>query len=564
MAVFSPFLRRVRAAAGLLLHGPAEPREEPDTPDLTTEEPADDADESPGDLPSGYFVNPIAEGADPFVVRDGNRYLWCQSEGNVAIAIWESDRLTSLGRKHVVWRAPAEGPYSKEVWAPELIKLDGRWYIYFAADDGRNRNHRTYVLEAESDDPLGSYSLHGPLLTGEGADSARPDLWSIDMTVLEHQGQRYAVWSGWPAEREDLQHLYIAAMASPLELAGPRVMIAEPGVFVWERIMETPKSRGLVEGPQVLRQGDRTFLTYSCSSSWLPTYKVGLLELTGDNPLDPASWTRFPEPIFRSTDETYGVGHGGFVRSLDGSEWWHVFHAKVDRANGWRRSIHVQPMTWRPDGTPDLGTPLASKEVLAVPAATTISNHAEARSWDFTKPDALNDFDYYGHHQFVDEATDGLHLGGQPEAPVNAYRTGEKVVVRDGAYDDVELSATFKFLGGLRAAGVVFRVTGAALGFDAQRGYFAGLSLDRGALVLGKTDGKGFVQLAETRFLINESATHTITVRALGDLITVTSGEAVIQHHDGDYHCGSVGLRIVDTHVCFTGLSAKPLDLPAE
>ncbi|MEP6666344.1 MAG: glycoside hydrolase family 43 protein [Nocardioidaceae bacterium] len=559
MAASSAFLRRARTSAGRLLRRPGRPNQAAGTPDPPPPAPSADVSEARGDLPAGFFVNPIAEGADPFVVRDGDRYLWCQSEGNIAIAIWESDRLSSLGRKHVVWRAPAEGPCSKEVWAPELFKLDARWYIYFAADDGRNRNHRTYVLKAQTEDPLGAYALHGPLLTGEGADSTHVDAWAIDLTVLEHGGQRYALWSGWPLEGEGSQHLFIAAMASPLELTGPRVVIAKPGEFVWQRTEETPQTRGLVEAPQVLRQDGRTFVTYSCSASWLPTYKVGMLELTGSDPLDPGSWTSFPHPVFQASEATYGVGHGTFVRSLDGREWWHVFHAKVDRANGWRRAIHVQPMSWRPDGTPDLGAPLSPGEPIELPAATVIARRDAPCSWDLTDADALSSFDFYGHHQFFEESAEGLHLGIEPTMPINAYRSGEKVVVRDGTYADFELTTNVRFVRGRRAAGVMFRTTAPAVGFDAQRGYFAGLALDRGALVLGKTNGREFVPLAELALAFDEDATHTLTVRARGGHIMVSTGDAVIDHHDDDYSSGSVGLRVVDTHACFTSLAVAPI-----
>ena len=42
-----------------------------------------------GSLPPDQFVNPIGEGADPWVIRDPNheRYLWCFSDGNRGIAI---------------------------------------------------------------------------------------------------------------------------------------------------------------------------------------------------------------------------------------------------------------------------------------------------------------------------------------------------------------------------------------------------------------------------------------------------------------------------------------------
>ena len=102
-------------------------------------------DLSNGDLPRNRFVNPIGEGADPSVVRDGDRFIWCQAEGNIGVAIWVSDRLTSLGTKHVVWLAEGDGPSSKEVWAPELHQIDGRWHIYFAASDGEKRRSSTVI-----------------------------------------------------------------------------------------------------------------------------------------------------------------------------------------------------------------------------------------------------------------------------------------------------------------------------------------------------------------------------------------------------------------------------------
>ncbi|MBN2786218.1 MAG: family 43 glycosylhydrolase, partial [Pontiellaceae bacterium] len=75
------------------------------------------------------FVNPVYEGADPFVYKhtDGF-YYFCQSEGDRGIAIWKSDKLTDKGIKRLVWKAPDSGWNSKEVWAPELHFLDGKWY----------------------------------------------------------------------------------------------------------------------------------------------------------------------------------------------------------------------------------------------------------------------------------------------------------------------------------------------------------------------------------------------------------------------------------------------------
>ena len=54
-------------------------------------------------------------------------------------------------------RRPSTGPCSREVWAPEIHFLDGRWYVYVAASDGQNRNHRMWALQSEGADPFGKY-----------------------------------------------------------------------------------------------------------------------------------------------------------------------------------------------------------------------------------------------------------------------------------------------------------------------------------------------------------------------------------------------------------------------
>src|SRR5690606_37758873 len=193
--------------------------------------------------------------------------------------------------------------------------------------------------------------------TGDDPEMQADNRWAIDMTVLEVRGRRYAVWSGWTHADDDVQYLFAAPMKSGIELAAPRTRIAHNADHLWERTEETPESRGLHEAPQVLVHGGRTFLTYSCGASWLPTYKIGLLELVGDDPLDPDAWQKHPEPVFRSTPLTYGVGHASFTTSPDRREHWIVYHAKRDREPGWRRAVFVQPFGFTADGFPVFGEP---------------------------------------------------------------------------------------------------------------------------------------------------------------------------------------------------------------
>ena len=125
-------------------------------------------------LANNTFVNPIYEGADPFVCKHSDGfYYFCQSEGDRGIAIWKSDKLTDKGAKRLVWKAPDSGWNAKEVWAPEMHYIQGRWYIYYAADDGQNRNHRTGVLQSKTGDAQGEYRDMGEVYTGDEIESGK-------------------------------------------------------------------------------------------------------------------------------------------------------------------------------------------------------------------------------------------------------------------------------------------------------------------------------------------------------------------------------------------------------
>ncbi len=509
-----------------------------------------------GPLDPGQFVNPIAEGADPWVVREpgSGGYLWCFSEGNRAIAIHAGDRLTVPGEKHIVWTAPDEGPVSRQVWAPELHFLDGRWHIYFAASDGRNENHLAYVLVSEDDDPLGSYALHGPLETG---DRAGAPVWAIDMTVLEHGGRRYALWSGWDEPGSDRQFLYAAAMASPTELVPPRVRICPNDDYPWEFTANAGRGRGLNEAPQVLRSERRNFVTYSCGASWKPTYKLGHLELTGSDPLDPMAWVKNDSPVFQSSGQTVGVGHSCFVTSPDGTELWHIYHAKRDREDGWRRAVFAQPMDFGRNGFPRFFRPVPGGQPLDRPSgeepfATATLPLVSPLTGEHAAP-----WSRYGHHQFIEFAGDGLHLGRIPEHPVNDYRSGEKVMLDRSVPDDLRIEVTIDFRDGeaSRDAGILFRTTGPAVGYDAQRGYFAALLPRDDLLLFGKMDGSNWTELARSGADIDPAAPQRLAVEVRGSRIEVShQGRVTLKAEDATYPTGRIGLRVVDTHAVFRDL----------
>ncbi|MDR3620166.1 MAG: family 43 glycosylhydrolase [Paludisphaera borealis] len=312
---------------------------------------------------TGDFTNVVAaEGADPWVIRhdDGWYYGTYSTRSNVVLR--RSKTISGLGgaESRVVWEPPPEQAYSKELWAPEIHFLEGKWYVYVAADDGRNANHRMYALENPSKDPFeGRFTLKAKVF-----DPAS-DRWAIDGTVLRVGPKLYFIWSGWEGDKDVRQDLYIAPMANPWTLSGPRVRISTP-TFPWEVAAGPPTVN---EGPESIVRGGRVFLIYSAAGSWSDKYCLGLLSAPADGDLlEPATWRKEPAPVFESGDGVLAPGHASFTTSPDGKEDWIVYHAARFPGAGWTRSIRAQPFHWAADGRPVFGAPTSPARPIAVPS----------------------------------------------------------------------------------------------------------------------------------------------------------------------------------------------------
>ena len=263
-----------------------------------------------GILSAQALVNPLLpSGADPWVTQRGGFYYYMNTTGS-SLTIWKTRNMADLAtaEKKVVWRPPATGPYSRDIWAPELHFLRGKWYIYFAADAGTNASHRLWVLENDAGDPLsGEWRMKGKVTDAT-------DRWAIDATVFEETSRLFMIWSGWRADANGTQNLYIAELSDPWTVKGERIMISSPE-FSWEKVgdlkprrdpEENPGSNLLDplhvdvnEGPEILRHDKQIFLIYSAAGCWTDNYAMGMLTAkAGSNVLDPASWKKNPLPVF--------------------------------------------------------------------------------------------------------------------------------------------------------------------------------------------------------------------------------------------------------------------------
>lgn len=315
--------------------------------------------------PDSLFQNPIlTSGPDPWVFQTEDKYYITFTTG-INVTLYTSDKMSDLSDalKRVVWRPPTTGPNSKNIWAPEIHQIDGSWYVYYAADNGVNENHRMFVLQNDSEDPtIGQWTDQGELRLPD-------DRWAIDGTIFEHQNNLYYLWSGWEGISNIRQDIYICRMSDPLTSSGERVLIAKPE-FAWETNGVTPT---VTEGPQVLKRNGKLFIVYSAGACWTDGYSLGLLTADEDaDLLDPASWEKSPGPVFVQNEAggAFGPGHNGFFKTLDGKEDWIIYHANPFSGQGCgsNRSIRIQPFTWTDDGFPDFGDPYPLSGKLTKPS----------------------------------------------------------------------------------------------------------------------------------------------------------------------------------------------------
>ena len=320
------------------------------------------------------FLNPVLpSGPDPWVTYRDGFYYYMNTTGN-NLTIWKTRSIADLktAEKKVVWTPPTTGPYSHELWAPELHFLRGRWYIFFSADAGTNVSHRVWVVENPSPDPMkGQFTLKGKL-------SDPSDRWAIDGTVFEEKGRMYFVWSGWEGAVNGVQSLYIAELQNPWTVKGKRVLLSMPQ-YPWEKIgdrsmkrdpeenpganTEEPLHIDVNEGPEILQHGGKVFLIYSASACWTDFYELGMLTASAESDLlDPSSWKKRSMPVFWQSPAggVYAPGHNSFFQSPDGKEDWILYHAnpKPNQGCGANRAPHAQPFRWTSDGTPDFGRPI--------------------------------------------------------------------------------------------------------------------------------------------------------------------------------------------------------------
>lgn len=310
--------------------------------------------------PANPLVRQRAD-AQIFRHRDGLYYMTASVPEYDRLAIRRAPTLAGLATapETVIWTRPKTGKLGGYVWAPELHWFDGAWRMYFAAGDaGQPFRIRTYVLVCRDRNPLtGRWAMEGQLQTPW-------DTFNLDSTVFSHRGVRYLLWAQTEPGIKTNSNLYLAPMATPLTLARPPVRLTVP-TLDWE-----VRGYKVAEGPAPLVRNGKVFIAYSASATD-DRYCLGLLSADeGADLMAPDAWTKSPEPVFVSCEETgvWGPGHNSFAVDEQGRDLM-VYHGRdYKKIEGNplfdpNRHTRVQRLYYKADGTPDFGVPVGAGEI---------------------------------------------------------------------------------------------------------------------------------------------------------------------------------------------------------
>jgi beta-xylosidase len=310
------------------------------------------------DLGDGRYQNPIlfADYSDPDAIRVGLDY-WLTSSSfshvpglpilhsrdlvnwtlvNHALPALRHGEGSAPGSAAGIAAGQFEGPrHGGGVWAPALRHHAGRFWIYYPDPDFG-------IFLTTASDPRGQWSVPALVKGGNGLIDPCP-LWDDD-------GQVYLV-HGWARSRSGKNnHLTLNRLSAD----GSRVLDGE-GVVI---IDENKSSRGFqtLEGPKLYKRGD-TYWIFAPVGGVATGSQAVYRAKTIDGPYEARI------VLAQGASAINGPHQGAWVDTPGGEHWFLHFQ---DRGP-FGRVVHLQPMAWRSDGWPAMGTGVATGTEIGEP-----------------------------------------------------------------------------------------------------------------------------------------------------------------------------------------------------
>lgn len=245
------------------------------------------------------YLNPIREGADPFILLHDGKYYLYSTDAPDGYYVHESDDLVEwTDRGYCLRKEDVMG--DKWFWAPEIMYRNGKFWMVYTSEE--------HLGIAVADSPLGPFRQEKKQWLSErnaiDGDFFVDDDGTIYLYYVRFDGGNVIYGSRLDEETMTLD-----------ESSEKRLIAAKDE---WETKL------GLVaEGPFMVKHNGKYYLTYSANDYRSIDYAIGYA--VSDSPL--GSFTKYEgNPILHRNESVNGVGHHSFTYSKDGSRMICVYH----------------------------------------------------------------------------------------------------------------------------------------------------------------------------------------------------------------------------------------------
>lgn len=271
------------------------------------------------DADDNYYINPIFSGdyPDPSLLVDGNDYYVVHSsfEYYPGLTIWHSKDLIN-------W-SPVKSTLTKyvgSVWAPDLVKYNNKYYIYFPA------NNTNYVVVSDS-------------IGGTWSDPIDLKVGNIDPGhVVDDNGNRYLYFSSGG---------YVPLSDDGLSVIGD----FQHSYDGWPIPRDWTIECFCMEGPKLFKRGEYYYMTVAEGGTAGPATGHMVISARSKSPLGP--WENSPfNPIIRAqsnSDKWWSVGHATVLKDTS-NKWWMIFHGYENSHYNMGRQTLLAPVEWTNDG----------------------------------------------------------------------------------------------------------------------------------------------------------------------------------------------------------------------
>ena len=307
------------------------------------------------------------------------------------------------------------------IYAPEMYKVDDKYYLYYSAIEESTGERRNSVVWADS--PLGPYQ---PIVTGE-VDGLHNALFAYDESssvldstlFVDDNGDMYMYYSQYI---NGAQRIFGYKLKSPYQADfSTRKLIVSPGtlnnesdtkVLNWE--CYRTKSTPIAEGPFMLKSKDKYYMTYSVNGCWNKYYNV--CYAVSDSPLglfekpyiEGQTWTNLlmgvpstndPDSIVYNQWSGFASGTGHHCFFNIGDQIMIGYHAHKNRnyntdTSGYiARYFAMDPVYFMDNGTPFVNGPTWSPQPLpeAMTSYKNIAPEATLKTENISNEKAIND-----------------------------------------------------------------------------------------------------------------------------------------------------------------------------